>query len=689
MSGRKQHFIPRHFLKEFANERDKHWLYRRGLSEPKEVSRKDVAAQKDFYSGPKTMTGVPTLDDLITEYENKLQSYINKVRAVEVGKSLPANLMSEIVVHLTIRSAYFREYIDAGIDTFFCYLIDFFGNTNFPGHYVPSQLDTIIIKEIEDHIPYLPENLRLKTITRLFYQIMRENYDDSQEKTSNSLKIIKENFKKINIHIQNQYLEKDMAPVSHKTMLKKLQWKVIDFPFGNAVLSDCISIAEDVNGWKAYRICDVKKISRVVIPLTSSKLAVGHIANDWKDVRTIYNNIARKNSFTFYLTNQKEKISENHIVNIGNRERKKIKDDILSKVHGVGEKFISCDSSVRDKKIDTISWNDLSTNKNLSYSILFGNCKDNDFKTKATNIFSNLIEDSQKYFFLHHFDGITFVTDVKIALQEIEEELNPFRYTYFNDIAMPYIMRYPNGLKTHLFIKKSLVKQWISDNKMLYGRDVIYKCLAITSFNTIFEKKFPDKFFTPFEDPYENYLYEYNNTILSLYFYNRFLTFNEGVLQLHSEHVNFQFEQMLSATKDANMLLQKNDDHEKFLALCIAHVSNFMTGMATFLSIRATLGDQQQNLLLDKTLKKCGLSNWAKCFSKDLDTFYCGLQNWINIDEMLFINRHFERLLSEVGIMSGQIINDIFHFHTFNESRLYSLITSDLSNNPSKNKQDV
>lgn len=69
MAGRKQHFIPKHFLKEFVipNGSYKHWMYRRGLPIPVQVSRGDAAATRDFYSKPAT-TGAPTLDDLITEY---------------------------------------------------------------------------------------------------------------------------------------------------------------------------------------------------------------------------------------------------------------------------------------------------------------------------------------------------------------------------------------------------------------------------------------------------------------------------------------------------------------------------------------------------------------------------------------------------------------------------------------------
>lgn len=43
MAGRKQHFIPRHYLKSFVinDGKDKLWMYRRGLPKPVPVARDD------------------------------------------------------------------------------------------------------------------------------------------------------------------------------------------------------------------------------------------------------------------------------------------------------------------------------------------------------------------------------------------------------------------------------------------------------------------------------------------------------------------------------------------------------------------------------------------------------------------------------------------------------------------------
>ncbi len=111
MAGRKQHFIPRHFLKEFVvpDGSDKLWMYRRGLPKPVPVSRDDAAATRDFYSKP-AETDAPTLDDLITEYENELKFHVEKVRSIRPGEGVPSHPISETIAHLfTIQKKSSRE----------------------------------------------------------------------------------------------------------------------------------------------------------------------------------------------------------------------------------------------------------------------------------------------------------------------------------------------------------------------------------------------------------------------------------------------------------------------------------------------------------------------------------------------------------------------------------------------------
>ncbi|MCK4825399.1 hypothetical protein KA005_57155, partial [bacterium] len=116
MAGKKQHFIPQHFQRPFLipDSNEKIWLYRHDVPDGVPVSLKKSAAKEHFYSKLST-DGSPTLDDLVTEYEeNNLTGKVNSIRALPVGSKICAADIAEIVTHLTIRSAHIREFVNEG-----------------------------------------------------------------------------------------------------------------------------------------------------------------------------------------------------------------------------------------------------------------------------------------------------------------------------------------------------------------------------------------------------------------------------------------------------------------------------------------------------------------------------------------------------------------------------------------------
>ena len=112
-----------------------------------------------------------------------------------------------------------------------------------------------------------------------------------------------------------------MASEGIKIKLEKFQWKVINFPSGDAILPDCVGIGKNSDGWKPYILAQDQNVTQVVIPLSSASLAVGSITDDWEKVTTIYNQIARECSYDFYLMNRKEEVSEVDLAKLGDPVR--------------------------------------------------------------------------------------------------------------------------------------------------------------------------------------------------------------------------------------------------------------------------------------------------------------------------------------------------------------------------------
>ncbi|MFC7703788.1 DUF4238 domain-containing protein [Plastorhodobacter daqingensis] len=371
MAGRKQHFIPQHFLKEFVipDGNDKLWMYRRGLPNPIPVSRGDAAATRDFYSKPAT-TDAPTLDDLITEYEKKLKFHVADARAVPIGELLPAHQISEIVAHLTIRAAYLREFIEAGaselvlsIDALIHRPTEILESLELPKHRVPSRFEAMAIEQLEQYLISSPTSVTPRAIARLLYHAIREDCDLLQKAASKEFAALLERFQgRFQTMIQSahvQFLGKELVPTLQKAILEGLQWRVVELPSKDAVLPDCVAIAEDAEGWGPYILAEKESMTRVVIPLTSSKLAVGSAAADWKEVSEIYNQAARESCFTFYLCNRREEVEEAHLAVLGGPARAKIEGITSSALRGAVEEFVRDGSNAAQEEVQPVTWTDL------------------------------------------------------------------------------------------------------------------------------------------------------------------------------------------------------------------------------------------------------------------------------------------------------------------------------------------
>ena len=105
MAGKKQHHIPQSLQRGFLFDvkAEKTYVHRRdGSSFPTSIS--GVAAQRYFYSHLSS-DGSKTLDDRITDYENRLGDLLINLRAVSIDGAVDADVAAEAIAHLAPRSA--------------------------------------------------------------------------------------------------------------------------------------------------------------------------------------------------------------------------------------------------------------------------------------------------------------------------------------------------------------------------------------------------------------------------------------------------------------------------------------------------------------------------------------------------------------------------------------------------------
>lgn len=605
---------------------------------------------------------------------------------------MPAHLISGIVAHLTMRAAYLREFLDAGaselvsaIDTLIHRPTELLESLELPKHRVPSNFESMAIEQFEQHLLSSLTAVTPKAIVRLLYQAIREDYDLLQKAASEEFATFLERFwgefQTIPQRVHVQVLGKDLTPASQKSILEKFQWRVVNFPTGDAVLPDCVAIAEDAEGWAPYMLAEHKSMTRVVIPLSSSKLAVGSAAHDREEVTEMYNQTARENCFTFYLTNRNEEVTETHLAELGGPTRDKIKGIASSALRQAIEEFVADESHDPQDEMQPITWTDLVAATGFSYSVSFKDFGDKAYAQRVGDSLNDACKVFGSQLPIHRLEGITFAIDYTAALNGLDRGLgvdlsiDPSSSADPNSVAMPLTVRRDDGIKTHIVLRGYLAEHLISENKTLRGEaiSVIFYCLGTAAFNTLVEAKFPGTLLAPYSNPYEGWLYHYNDTLTATYFATSLVAPTMQTLEFYSEQAQLQLEQMTAVTAGAHAKYLEDGDHERFFEICATCVSGFMTAMARLLAAHASMiGPHSPNGLLDSTLTQLELFRWSKLFEEDLAAFNRGLDEWTNLDELFFLNRHFERLLFEVGVLPDQMKDGSLYIHTSGEHRLSS-----------------
>ncbi len=107
MAGKHQHHVWQFFQRGFGVKRGKHhhvWIYEKGL-EPRQTSTYAYGAEDNFYA----TDGNNAADDVITEFENGVQSYLQELRISDDGTVANPAILAPVVSHLEIRSLFLRQ----------------------------------------------------------------------------------------------------------------------------------------------------------------------------------------------------------------------------------------------------------------------------------------------------------------------------------------------------------------------------------------------------------------------------------------------------------------------------------------------------------------------------------------------------------------------------------------------------
>lgn len=695
MAGRRQHFIPRHFQRAFAADDSNGrqiWLFRRETGRAIKTSINNAAVATDFYEKPNS-ADIPTLDDLITDYENRLTALVNRIREYEVGHNLPASEIAEVAAHLSIRAAFIRELVAQGAQS----LIDLIhsliqnpesvvGGVKIPMHVAPEYFAKMLIEKLEEEGLLAFTNVSRPVIVRLFYIWLREEYDALRDKVSESFSMLMESLPfqigGLSRVTHTRVLQDSMAPAQRRDQLAALNWTIECYEAGDAVLPDCVVIAKDANGWGAHILSEKDSLECVILPIGPDRLAVGKVDNTAQLSLADYNNHAVMSCFSFFLASSSNETLQLAIADLGGEVRDKVTRLTEDAGQSVVENALRIDVGKPTGNPESITWDACLETQTFSFSVRLHDFGDDVLVKKVGQSVSDLLRNYSSVLPVRKLDGITFAVDYAAAISDLDRGFEPLSKTESVEncggvgVVMPLLVRRDDQIKTHVVARADIAMSLVSDDAaalreadavMLFG-------LASCALSDLIDSKFPGVLLAPHPDTYDGWLANYTDGIFSVYFTYRVVPTGYDQIELFQKIAQDALEGLVSAAREASAAYKSDSDHEAYFVLCAGAAAKLMYALARLFGARCgVLGPFAEDRILHDRLTALSLRKWASLFDADLNRFHNGLEDWDDPSEIHFLNRHLERLLYEAGVLPDQLEAGNLYVHVSNEARIVEL----------------
>lgn len=687
MAGKKQHFIPQHFQRAFSvdGKRRQIWMYRKGNHEPIIASISDTAAQNYFYSRPGG-DDKSSLDDLITDYEQKFHKKVDAFREMIPGCDLPSDEIAEIVTHLAVRSSYMRG---LGQDLFVSFA-DALDNQWGRGlsetglalqrHQAPPEIFKIIAEELEESKQLRDTVISTASIANLLYFLLREHSDEISLQFSGVVALLtnrlKEEAKQIVRRAHVSALDKRLVPEAHMARLQELKWSLVEGPSEGAALPDSTSIAFDGRRWTSLFMLNEDEVQHVVLPLTPSLLAVGRAAHAPVCDISRFNKFAAQAAHEFILSSQRLHMLDATLPKIGSQLNSEITELVLEAIKDVVSKFQGTTALTNPEQDIDATVKALSPKsseaKVFSYSVQLYDFGDEADAKVMAGIIQTMMKACKPYFSIEGIRGFIFANDYIAAQNSIDRGYDiPKREAVDEEsdltgVAVPLRVLEDGTLKTKIVLRSSVFADLLSDDDDAQGEaiQVLLHMIADASFTQLLQDRFPSQMLQPIADQYDRQLFSYTQHIFQTFYSASIASSSESVLVACE---TLAAEALKAMAEDVSKMRREYRTHGEMDVLypaCAALICQFLE-MAARLIGGLTCQSQtlDDNSDFAKALKENGLWNWWILFEKDLIAFSADLDIWSAFEELFFINRHFERLAAQYGIVLERMEEGGLYIH--------------------------
>ena len=687
VAGKKQHFIPQHFLKPFVapGGRDYVWVYRKGRMSPIRVARRDAAAQNYFYSKP-PVDRSPTLDDMVTDYETNLHRKVDDIRRLKIGDAIDSQTIAEVVTHLAVRSSHLRETVSGAIVT----MVDALQNlvddearafmSDWPRQGPAGPLYRMIAEELTNLGLRDATPVTESTLVDLLYVMMRERgskaFDDTRPALAKAFEGVRADAVAMSRRAQVTALGQAMAPQPRVTALSNLTWKVVPAPAEGAALPDCTSIAFNGREWRPLLFTDSDELEAAVLAFSPTSMAVGKKAADLLLDLSQYNRHAADASYSFYVANRSSLDLSDLITRPGVKIRSSIGtlahesiDEALTKlVQQSDERSPSEEGLLAKEK----SWKSMATEGRHEYFVSFIDIADESFARTVAAEIDSIVKVFSKYYPIYSLEGFLFADDYKAALNRIDhgsdfsETVNPIESDQIVGIAMPLTVVSNGLIKTRIVLQGYIALDLISDEEAprLEARRAISHMLASCALRGLTVTKFPDRILKPVDDPFEALLHQYSSGIFESYFCASLSVENQDDVDRQEKLALAVLCEASDRIRDKRIEYVADRDLDALFDVAANLSTNALTLIASVLGAYRGLGIAVPSTsLVMRKLTDDGLSDWAGLFKTDLEGFARGLDEWARFEELFFVHRHFQRFLAHFGIIPDRYDGEGTYVH--------------------------
>lgn len=679
MAGRKQHYIPQCFLRGFEASRSgkvtQVIVFRHGRK-PYLSGISDVAAQRDFYSGLPG-EGQKTLDDVITEYENRLGSLLSELRSIQLGQPIPPWLAAEVVSHLTIRTASVRDSFGLGAQELMSGASLFFGDSEVVRQHLKidtAEPDPLIIEEIDKAIdqalPGLP-TAASSALRRVAMFKLREFFSEEYGKHLGTLmdgfESIMQSLPKIVRDGHTKALTNTVVPEVRVSALADLHWTKIGVDSGqHFVLPDCIAMAR-ANGqdeeYMPYLLHPNDELAVIVMPLSTSELLIGCRDTKTPKVDAVaMNRFAAKCAFDFFVASKcdEETLEASTLIGVGS------KASILTAVRESLCDFISPKHKNPSLPVDAQEGsNTLSeveeTSRGHSYLVSFRGCADQATANRIADVVRIVVNQLGRHMPVRRIESITFASDYEQALADIDRgfqapsPLTPTSVEYGVGVAMAPLVLRDNGIRCCIVMRSWVGQALLSNEDNADWRSAVHilgTMVARAAYIDMVDNALPGVLLKPLDDPWAAFFLRHIESISSNYFSARSVAginpeLKSGYQELFHNALNSAFETIPAARLE----YRSHGDLDAFLELAMSRLSDILVHGAAAIGhcdgLEESLTDDEETKLL---LAQSGLLGWCNVYQRDLETVYNRRGRWESLTDFLSLAIHLERLLWQFGI---------------------------------------